>query len=155
MDLVPIFRRVGWIFFGLMWIPFIGIFIGMIGMPEGSYDFAELPAITRYSLIAVGFFFAGTFLFLFGGMFFGMFRSNVVLKTGKDAVAEIISTWDTGTTINENPVVGFELHVTPDDFPEFTARTEKLISRLRIMDYQVGKAVNVKYDPETEEVAIV
>lgn len=155
MDLPKILMRSGWIFFGIMWVPFFTMFIGMIGMPSGSYEFSEVPALTRYSLIAVGVFGGGAFLFIFGGMFWQIFRASRVMKGGKQAPAEILDTWDTGTTVNNNPLMGFELLVQPKDYPEFTARTEKLVSRLRVHDYRAGKMLKVKYDPETEEVAII
>ena len=50
-------RRWGWRAFGLMWIPFTTLMISILRMPEGSYSWTELPALARYSLLGVGFFF--------------------------------------------------------------------------------------------------
>ena len=35
-------RKIGWICFSLMWIPFFAMFAGLWNMPSGSYDFDEL-----------------------------------------------------------------------------------------------------------------
>ena len=61
-------RKMGWRCFALMWIPFITLFIGMWGMPEGSYDFDELPELTQYSLVALVILFGLTFIFFIGSV---------------------------------------------------------------------------------------
>jgi hypothetical protein len=138
-----------------MWIPFVTMFIGLIGTPSGSYDWIELPLLTRYSLLAVGIFFTATFFFLIGAPLVSWFTTRSILKTGKLAEAEILQIWDTGTTINNNPVVRIRLEVRPRLHSIFEAETEKLISRLKIPQYQPGTVVQVKYDPESQDVALV
>lgn len=155
MDWPKIMRRVGWWCFAFMWIPFAGIFIGMIGFPSGSYSWGELPPLTRYSLIAVGVFFVATFLFLFGAPVVSGLTNRAIKKTGIPAQAEILQIWDTGTTINENPVVRMRLEVRPSDGPAFVAEEEKLISRLKIPAIQPGAIIQVRYDPESLDVAMV
>jgi hypothetical protein len=61
-----LFVRLGWLLFAAGWVPFAGIFIGLIGFPSGSYPWSELPTITRYSIIATGILFGFAMLVLFG-----------------------------------------------------------------------------------------
>jgi hypothetical protein len=52
--------------------------------------------------------------------------------------------------------VHLTLEVHPRDLtPNFQAETEMLVSRLQIPQIQPGAVVNVRYDPESKEVAIV
>jgi hypothetical protein len=61
-----LFVRLGWLLFVAGWVPFAGIFIGLIGFSPGSYAWYELPPITRYSIIATGILFGFSMLLLFG-----------------------------------------------------------------------------------------
>lgn len=38
MTLARRMRKLGWMAFTAMWIPFATMFVGMIGLPEGGYD---------------------------------------------------------------------------------------------------------------------
>jgi hypothetical protein len=67
--------------------------------------------------------------------------------TGVPAQATIIRIWDTGTTINDNPVVGFLLEVHPANQPAYQAETKSMIPRLAIPQFQPGATVPVKIDP--------
>jgi len=147
-------RTLGWGLFGLMWIPFACIFIGMIGMPAGSYDWLELPELTRYAMVAVGVLSAASMLLLFGSAFLGMALGRGIRARGTSALATVLEIRDTGTTVNENPLVRLVLEVRPDHAPPFTAETEQLISRLQVPEYQPGEVVLVKYDPESRDVAL-
>ena len=155
MQTPKMMRRLGWIFFALMWIPFTGIFIGMIGMPDGDYAWSELPAITRFSLIGVSVFFVGTFAMQIGAIVVGAVTNRALRKEGLPAEAKILSISDTGTTINENPVVRLRLEVHPQDGLPFETEAEQLISRLQVPMIQPGMTVPVKYDPDSLDVALV
>jgi hypothetical protein len=147
--------RLGWTLFALGWIPFAGIFIGLIGFPEGSYNWAEVPTLTRYSIIATVITFGFSMLTLLGSPLLSWWTNRRVMKSGQNAEAEVLDTWDTGTTINNNPLVGFRLEVHPGTGSSFTAETEKLISRLQLHKFQPGAKVKVRYDPESKEVALL
>lgn len=147
-------RQVGWLLFGLMWIPFIGIFIGLIGFPEGSYSWSELPALTRYSLIATGILFAASMLQIMGTVVLSATGNRRLRKQGQRGEAVILDMWDTGTTVNQNPLVGFKLQVEPISGAPFQAETESLISRLDVPQIQPGTRVPIRYDPRTKKVAL-
>ena len=148
-------RKISWILFALMWIPFIGIFIGMIGMPEGNYDWIELPAITRVAIILVITLGGLSTLLMVGGTIVNSLRNRSVRSEGLPAQAKILKIWDTGTTINENPLVGMLLEVHPPGGAIFQAETEQTISRLQIPMIQPGMELEVKYAPHTQAVALV
>ncbi len=78
-----------------------------------------------------------------------------LLATGESAQATIVNLWDTGTTVNDNPLVGLLLEVRPTSRPPYQVKTSLLISRLQIPQYQPGRVLAVKVDPKNpEKVAI-
>ena len=148
-------RKLGWISFGLLWIPFITLFIGMIGLPDGSYAWEELPGLARISIIGVAIFSALSMILLVGAFFVAMLDGRAIQKHGKTAPAKILKLWDTGTTVNQNPVVRMLLEVHPSDEPAFQAESEQLISRLQVPQVQPGTTVMVKYDPRDHDVTLL
>jgi hypothetical protein len=66
---------------------------------------------------------------------------------GESATAKILQIWDTGMTVNDDPVVGFVLEVRRADRPVYEARTKLRISRLDIARVQPGSVVPVRVDP--------
>lgn len=79
--------------------------------------------------------------------FSGRKESCEVLRIGSPATAEIVRLVDTGTTINDDPVVEFVLRVAPPEGEPWEARTKALVSRLDVPAVQPGRVVPVKYDP--------
>jgi hypothetical protein len=69
-----------------------------------------------------------------------------ILATGTQAQATIVRIWETGTRINNQPLVGFELQVQPYGAPPYTAQTQMVISALQIPSIQPGTVVHCKYD---------
>jgi hypothetical protein len=78
-----------------------------------------------------------------------------VVSSGLPATAKILAITDTGTTINQNPVIHFLLQVQPSDRSAFQAETEKLVPRLQVPRFQPGSFVAVKYHPDSLAVAIL
>lgn len=69
--------------------------------------------------------------------------------SGIAAQAEILSIWETGWTINEEPVIGMKLKVLATDRPSFEAVVPRtLIGRLDVPRFQPGNRVPVVYDPK-------
>jgi hypothetical protein len=155
MKLSQRMRKFGWLAFRLMWIPFATLMIAMFGLPEGEYDWSELPILARYSLVIGGLFAAASTILLVGAPIVSGLHSHAILDQGLPAEAIILKITDTGTTINNNPVVRLLLEVHPPNQPVFQAETERLISRLEIPQVQPGASVSVKYDPASQAVALV
>jgi len=65
---------------------------------------------------------------------------------GVPARAEILSIWDTGITVNDEPVIGLRVRVMPLEGADFEAQIPKaLIGRLQVPQYQPGKIVPVVF----------
>lgn len=155
MTLARRMRKLGWMAFTAMWIPFATMFVGMIGLPEGGYDWVELPALTRYSMVIGGVLAAASTILLVGAPIASGMINRSLLSRGLPAEARILKIWETGTTINQNPVVRMLLEVRPPGGSTFQAETERLISRLQVPQVQPGAVVGVRYDPQSKAVAIV
>jgi len=78
----------------------------------------------------------------------GVSDAKALQKAGEPAEATIIKIWDTGITINNDPVVGFLLEVRPSGRPAYQAETKLRISRLDISEVQPGTVVAVRIDPQ-------
>ena len=77
----------------------------------------------------------------------GIAQTRELQKTGLPAKAVILKISDSGTTVNDDPVVWLELEVHPDAGPAFRAKTKCLISRLDVPQFQPGCTIPVCYDP--------
>ena len=127
----------------------------MWNMPEGSYEFNELPELTQYSIIAMGILFASTFILFAASVVYNQILKNKLLKNGKEATAKIIRVYETGTTVNNSYLMGFELEVMPANAPKFTTTCEQLVSRLKIHEFQAGNELRVCFDPQSHQTMIV
>jgi hypothetical protein len=76
----------------------------------------------------------------------GVSQAQELHKSGVLAESTILEIWETGTTVNDDPVVGFLLEVHPRDGDVYRAKTKLLISRLAIPQIQPGAVVPVRYD---------
>lgn len=147
-------RRIGWIAFRLMWIPFILIFVGMFSMPPGSYDWVDLPMVTRVGIGGTAVLGALAMILLVGSAVLSSINNLSLQKDGIQAQATILEVRDTGTTINQNPLVHLKLQVEPGNRPGFEAETEQVIGRLQVPQIQPGVKVKVRYNPYNHEVAL-
>jgi len=67
---------------------------------------------------------------------------------GVPAEAEILQIWDTGITVNDNPVVGMEVEVEPPGGESYRAKIPRTaISRIAIPRFQPGERIAVRFDP--------
>ncbi len=71
-----------------------------------------------------------------------------ILAIGTAATARIERLIDTGTSINDDPVIEFLLEVMPADAAPYPATTKALVSRLDVPQVQPGRIVPVKFDPQ-------
>ena len=68
---------------------------------------------------------------------------------GTAAEAEILALWDTGITLNQDPVIGLKVRVRPTDRPPYEATIAKsLVSRLDVPRFQPGNVIPVRVDPK-------
>jgi hypothetical protein len=79
----------------------------------------------------------------------GVADTKTLQKTGVAAEAVIVRIWDTGITVNDDPVIGMEVEVYAAKGKPWTATIPKsLISRLDIPHFQPGETVKVRYDAQ-------
>lgn len=85
----------------------------------------------------------------------GVSRTRDLQKRGVTAEAAILKVWDTGMTVNDDPVVGLLLEVRPESAEAYQAETKALISRIDVPQFQPGQVIPVVYDPnDPKQVAI-
>jgi hypothetical protein len=86
----------------------------------------------------------------------GVSETKALQSAGVAAKAAVLRIWDTGITVNQDPVIGMEVEVRPADGPSWKATIPKsLISRLDVPRFQPGSVVDVRYDPhDTSRVAL-
>ncbi len=85
---------------------------------------------------------------------FGMPRA--LQKNGVPATATILEVWDTGWTVNDDPVIGMAVRVQPPSGPSYEARIEKTpISRIAVPQFQPGATVPVRFDPQNPALVAV
>lgn len=79
----------------------------------------------------------------------GVSDTRTLQETGLAAEALILRIWDTGITVNEDPVIGMDVEVHPAEGEPWSATIPKsLISRLDIPRFQPGQTVQVRFDPQ-------
>jgi hypothetical protein len=79
----------------------------------------------------------------------GVSEARELQRSGVPASARILEIWDTGITVNDDPVIGMRVEISPEDGPAYSATVPKsLISRLDIPRFQPGATVSVRIDPQ-------
>jgi len=102
----------------------------------------------------------GFVLFVLLAVYFGVYRTMIrpairrrrLNAIGLPGTARIDSVEDTGTTINENPLVRYDCTVMPEVGMPYQASTKELTSRLHPAAMQVGTVVPVKIDPNDPQI---
>ena len=86
----------------------------------------------------------------------GVSDAKALQRTGLPARATILDIWDAGITVNNDPVIGLRIEVTPDGGPPYIATIKKaLISRLDVPQFQPERVIPVRVDPkDPQRVAI-
>ncbi len=79
----------------------------------------------------------------------GVSEAKRLQEAGTPATAHILKIWDTGITVNDDPVIGMEVEISREDGSVYTATIPKsLISRLDIPQFQPGMSISVRIDPQ-------
>ena len=79
----------------------------------------------------------------------GVAETRRLQASGVAASARIVEIWDTGITVNQDPVIGMKVEVTRADGSTYSATIPKsLISRLDVPRFQPGAVVDVRIDPQ-------
>jgi hypothetical protein len=79
----------------------------------------------------------------------GVAETKRLQASGVAASARVVEIWDTGITVNQDPVIGMKVEVTRADGSTYSATIPKsLISRLDVPRFQPGAVVDVRIDPQ-------
>lgn len=70
-----------------------------------------------------------------------------LMATGLLGRATVQSVRETGTTIDENPQIEFELLVTVDDREAYSVTHRQAVSPLVLANFQPGASIPVRVDP--------
>jgi hypothetical protein len=138
-------RRISWVFFILMWIP-LGIVV------FSAVTEVEEPPVTA---LAALFLFVILFaVFQIGSFGIGWLEKEKIKKKGITAKATILSVSDTGTMVNNQPLLSIELEVHPSYDSRFVATIEYVVPYSFLPQVQPGNTLQVYYSEETKEVAL-
>jgi hypothetical protein len=75
-------------------------------------------------------------------------ETRALQQSGVAAEARIVAIWDTGISVDYNPVIGMQVEVRPKKGEPWRAIIRKsLISRLDVPYFQPGQIVRVRFDP--------
>ena len=78
----------------------------------------------------------------------GQMQAQALMATGIVGQATIGAVRDTGTTVNDNPVVELDLQVvSPNAAGPYPVTHRQMINRLQIAQLQPGATVQVRIDP--------
>src|SRR5690554_373052 len=149
--------RIGGICFLLMWIPFVMVIIALFQKDRNLFnaDKGFFEGMMLYSFALVFVFLILSVLFMVGSFVIRHRQKKRIKKYGKPGKAKVISLFQTGTTINQNPMVGFELEVHPTTGAVFKTTTRQVIRLTDIPKIHPGIEFKIKYDPKTLCVIIV
>lgn len=138
-------RRISWVFFALMWIPLaIVVYAAVMEEPE--------PPVPAFAALIIS---VLLFAFLQAGSFVVGWREKAGIRArGVPAKATITGVSETGTTVNNQPLIRIELEVQPPYDSRFMTTVEYLVPYTSLTELQPGKVVRVFYLEETKEVAL-
>jgi hypothetical protein len=106
--------------------------------------------MTTGAIIVVSLVFA-VVVIIFVRRYVGRMTGADLRSSGIVAQATILRFWDTGTTVNDNPVAGLLLEVQAPGQAPYQVETKSLIPRLSIGQLQPGAVVQVKIDPTNNQ----
>jgi len=82
-------------------------------------------------------------------------RAQRLMATGLVGQATITGVRETGASVNDNPVVEFDLSVALDDRDPYAVTHRQVVSRLVVGNFAPGATVPVRVDPvDASEVMI-
>jgi len=138
-------RLISWAFFILMWIPLAVV----VWSAATESEEPPVPALAALFLFVILF-----AVFQAGSFGIGWLEKEKIRKKGIPAKATIISLADTGTMVNDQPLMKIGLEVQPPYDSRFTATVEYIIPFSSLTALQPGNVVKVYYLEETKEVAL-
>ncbi len=139
-------RVVAWTVFFIMWVPFcILILAAATDEDPGAVVRPLLIFVALCILFAV---------LLFLSFRIGRLEKDRIRRTGIPAKAVVISVTETGTTVNDQPLVAIELEVHHPYGARFRATAEYFMPYPPPPEFLPGKTVQAFFLDDTREVAV-
>jgi hypothetical protein len=139
-------RLISWVFFILMWVPF-GI-MTYTAVTDGDEVKTVLGMVLFFCLCTL---FA---ILLVGSFVIGRREKEKIKRKGIPAKATILSVSETGTRINDQPLLRIELEVHPPYASRFVTTVEYIVPYDALPQVQPGNTVPVYYLDGTTMVAL-
>lgn len=112
-------------------------------------------AVSFMADVFTGLIMATAMVFTFSMVYFIFIRPNMeykrILKTGKMAQATISSMKETGTRINNQPLIKFEVIVNMNGRAPYSATIKSVVSYINIAQFQTGSVFPVMVDSQNEQ----
>jgi hypothetical protein len=138
-------RRISWIFFFLMWIPLVFVIYAAVTETE------EPPVEALVLFFGLMVLFA---ILLIGSFGIGSLEKDRIRRSGIPAKATVLTVSDTGTMVNNQPLLRIGLEVQPPYDSRFVATVEYVVPYSFLPQVQPGNTLQVFYLEDTKEVAI-
>lgn len=138
-------RRISWIFFFLMWIPLVFVIYAAVTETE------EPPVEALVLFFGLMVLFA---ILLIGSFGIGSLEKDRIRGSGIPAKATVLTVSDTGTMVNNQPLLKIGLEVQPPYDSRFVATVEYIVPYSFLPQVQPGNTLQVFYLEDTKEVAI-
>ena len=139
-------RSLSWVCFLLMWIPLgLIVYTGITEGDENVMNMAMVPFVVLCILFAVS---------QIGSFGVGWLEREKIRKKGIPAKATIVSVADTGTMINNQPLLSIELDVHPPCDSPFRTTVEYVVPYSALPQVQPGTTIQVYYIEGSAEVAL-
>jgi hypothetical protein len=128
------------LFMGILWLVIAaGLYFGLAGIPYAGGTMTFLAIL--FGLIGIGMIGAS---FVIGRRMAGDARNLASSILGS---AQILSVTQTGTTLNDQPRIAFDLAVTLPGQPTYQARHSEFVPLILLMRCQPGSVVAVRVNP--------
>jgi len=75
-------------------------------------------------------------------------EAQKLLTNGLQGEATVVSIADTGTLLNNSPVIGFELDVTVQGRASYRVAHQQMVPAMMLASYQPGATLPVRVDPD-------
>ena len=152
--MVSVIRKLGWLFFGLMWIPFAIGFWNYEAIDSRITPGSIVDSLDGWLAIGVGLLVLSMVCFAIT-MASSALLVNRIVKNGESALAKVIESHSIGKPKQNEVIINYLLEVRHRTYPAFETRRVQSVPLLEASSSKPGDIVGVKFIPGSEKVVIV
>ena len=134
----------GWLMFALAWLPFFFVVTDTKGGAFGAFIESALGGWITLMFLMFGVSISSIIL---GAFILPVILGRYLDYKGITAFGKIILAKDSGTRINNRPVLNVEIRVEPNNGPVFIGTAQQTVDITQVQYFQEGMGVTVKYLP--------